>query len=285
MTTKHDSPLNHPPAIMSRIEFFRRLFRSVGQYQRDQQDRIDATGSDHKGRIDLVTDVDRESERRLVEALDDRFPDDAILAEEQTARDGTSGRRWIIDPLDGTTNYVHGHPFYGISVGLQDGNDLTAGYAYFPESDEFFHAETGNGAYKNGESISVSSLDEPINSLLATGFADMRTEDERFNMDAFKHMIERVQGIRRAGSAVHDLCMVADGVFEGFWEFNLQPWDVAAGAVIIREAGGTVTDLNGGDGWLNGRNIVASNDISHDWLLDQLRDVLPPRIQREFIHD
>lgn len=257
------------------VEWFEDLLRLVGQYQLDQQDRINAESSDHKGRIDLVTDVDRESERRLVQELDGRFPDDAILAEEETAREGTSGRRWIIDPLDGTTNYVHGHPFYGISIGLQDGDQLVEGYTYFPETDDFYDAQHGQGARKNGDPLSVSTTDEPINSLMATGFADMRTEDDRYNMAVFQQVIQHVQGVRRAGSAVHDLCLVAEGVFEGFWEFNLSPWDVAAGAVIIREAGGTVSDVDGGDGWLNGRNIVASNRECHDWLLTQLDESLP----------
>lgn len=255
---------------MADINFFQNLLTTVGEYQRSEQASISPETSDHKGRIDLVTKVDRESERRLVKALRSEFPNDSILAEEETALEGSSGRRWIIDPLDGTTNYVHGHPFYGISVGLQDSGEITEGYTYFPELDDVYDAQKGNGARKNGEKIQVSSISRPIHSLLATGFADMRTKEQRTNLQIFTDLIEEVQGIRRGGAAVHDLCMVAEGVFEGFWEFNLAPWDVSAGAVIIREAGGVVSDVYGEENWLYGKNIVAGNQYLQAWLLDQL---------------
>jgi len=250
--------------------FFESLLADVGAYQRNQQNNISPETSDHKGRIDLVTEIDRESERRLVGALRNKFPEDSILAEEQTAHEGSSGRQWIIDPLDGTTNYVHGHPFYGISVGLEDHGEIIEGYTYFPESKDFYEAQKGDGARRNGKSIHVSSTSRPIHSLLATGFADMRTETQRTNLRIFTDIIEEVQGIRRGGAAVHDLCMVAEGVFEGFWEFNLAPWDVAAGSIIIREAGGTVSDVEGKDDWLHGKNIVAGNDDIHGWLIHEM---------------
>lgn len=251
---------------------------SVGQYQLDQQQQIDPGTSDYKGRIDLVTDVDRESERRLVEALSEYFPGDGILAEEDVSRDGTTDRDWIIDPLDGTTNFVHGHPFYGISIALREADTLMEGLAYFPRSDTLFRARRNEGAYRDGEPITVSSLDDPIQSLVATGFADMRSEDEtqRHNPAVFAAILPRVQGIRRAGSAVHDLCLTAEGVFEGFWEFNLKPWDVAAGALMVQEAGGRVTDMNGGDDWLDGQTIAASNGALHGRLLDWIEPHLPP---------
>ncbi|MGM0381157.1 MAG: inositol monophosphatase family protein, partial [bacterium] len=126
-------------------------------------------------------------------------------------------------------------------------------------------------AYKNGEEISVAAAKDPVESLLATGFADMRTEDNRHNLPVFSNIIKKVRGIRRAGSAVHDLCMVAEGVFDGFWEYNLAPWDVAAGAVIIRCAGGKVTDMKGGENWLEGKRIVASNTHLHDNLLEWIQ--------------
>lgn len=253
---------------------------SVGQYQLDQQQRIEPGASDYKGRIDLVTEVDRESERRLVDALSEHFPGDGILAEEDLSRNGTTGREWIIDPLDGTTNFVHGHPFYGISIALRDADTIVEGLAYFPRSDTLFRARRQEGAYRNGTPITVSSIDEPIQSLMATGFADMRTEDEakRHNVAVFTDVLPRVQGIRRAGSAVHDLCLTAEGVFEGFWEFNLQPWDVAAGALMVREAGGRVTDMTGGEDWLHGQTITASNDVLHDRLLDWIEPHVPPDV-------
>ncbi len=252
---------------MTEDAWFKKLLTDVGKFQLENQQEINPAVSDHKSRIDLVTRVDRESERKLVAALEQKYPDDGILAEEETSREGKSGRRWIIDPLDGTTNYVHHHPFFGISVGLEADEEIIAAYTYFPVLDSFYSARRGEEAYCNGEVITVSSNKEPLNSLLATGFADMRTENQRYNLPVFTSIIEHVQGIRRGGSAVHDLCMVAEGVFDGFWEFNLSPWDVAAGALIVRCAGGKVTDMDGGDDWLHGQNIVASNQLMHDRLI------------------
>lgn len=253
--------------------------RSVGRYQLEQQRQIEPGRSEYKGRIDLVTEVDRESERRLVDALDDRFPGDGILAEEDLTRPGDTGRRWIIDPLDGTTNFVHGHPFFGISIALRANGTLREGLAYFPRSGDLYRARRDQGAYRNGEPLSVSRIERPVESLLATGFADMRTDDQRPNPDAFTDILPRVQGVRRAGSAVHDLCLTAEGVFEGFWEFNLHPWDVAAGALMVREAGGTVSDMTGGSDWLEGKNIAATNGRLHDPLLNWLEEHLPPDVR------
>ena len=250
--------------------FFQSLLRDVGTFQQKEQAKISPEASDHKGRIDLVTEIDRESERRVVHALRKKFPNDSILAEEETTHEGSSGRRWIIDPLDGTTNYVHGHPSYGISIGLEDHGEITEGYTYFPEFDHFYDAQKNNQARRNGELIQISSTTEPIHSLLATGFADMRTESQRINLEIFTDVIREVQGIRRGGAAVHDLCMVAEGVFEGFWEFNLAPWDVAAGSIIIREAGGIVSDAAGGDDWLHGNNIITGNREIHSWLIQEM---------------
>jgi len=252
------------------------VVREVGVYQLEHQQRIDPAGSDYKGRIDLVTEVDRESEGRLVEALRERFPADGVLAEEDVNHKGTSDRRWILDPLDGTTNFVHGHPFFGISVALEASGTLVEGLAYFPRSDALYRARRGEGARRDDEPLSVSTIERPLRALMATGFADMRTEDRRRNPAAFTDILPRVQGVRRAGSAVHDLCLTAEGVFEGFWEFNLRPWDVAAGALMVREAGGTVTDMAGGEDWLAGRNIAASNGKLHDTLLDWLEPHRPP---------
>lgn len=256
---------------MGITEWFQSILKRVGQFQLEQQKNIKPAGTDYKSRIDLVTDVDRESERRIVEALGGKFPADGILAEEEITREAENNRRWIIDPLDGTTNFVHRHPFFGISVALQENDRITAGYTYFPVLDNFYHAREGEPAYKNGAEITVSTPKKPVESLLATGFADMRTEDERYNLPVFNRIIKKVRGIRRAGSAVHDLCMVAEGVFDGFWEFNLAPWDVAAGALIVRSAGGKVTDMEGGDNWLEGKRIVASNTHLHDQLLEWIQ--------------
>lgn len=252
--------------------------RSIGNYQREARASTNRDSTDLKGRVDLVTEVDHESERRLVESIRNRHPEDGVLAEEKLSSPTDNDREWIIDPLDGTTNYVQNHPFYGISVGLEEDGSLVLGMAYFPELDDLYFAAENEGATKNGDPISVSETDEPMEAFLATGFADLRSEktDERYNLEVFPDVLEKVQGIRRGGSAVHDLCMLAEGVFDGFWEFNLGPWDVAGGTVIVREAGGVVTDVNGGNDWLHGENIVAANPRLHGTLLDWVRPHLPP---------
>ncbi len=252
-------------------DWFAKLLKKVGHYQLERQAEINPTSSDHKSRIDLVTDVDRESERRLVKALEQRFPADGILAEEEIEKSSENDCRWIIDPLDGTTNYVHHHPFFGISIGRQKQGKLSEAYAYFPYLDDFYCAGHEEGAFKNDARIEVSKNSDPLKALMATGFADMRTESERYNLPVFQRIIRDVQGIRRAGSAVHDLCLTAEGVFDGFWEYNLSAWDVAAGALLVKEAGGKVTDMAGGDDWLTGKHIVASNATSlHGWLLEKV---------------
>ncbi|MFB6346743.1 MAG: inositol monophosphatase, partial [bacterium] len=254
---------------------------STGEYQRNAQAELTVEDTDLKGRVDLVTEIDHTSENRIVEAIRNNCPEDSVLAEESFQHSGTSNRTWIIDPLDGTTNYVHGHPFYGISVGLQVDDQIESGMTYFPESEDLYWASSGQGSFKNGEPISVSETESPMDSFLATGFADLRSEnsDLRYNLEVFPDILENVQGIRRAGSAVHDLCLLAEGVFDGFWEFNLEPWDVAAGSVIVEEAGGTVTDVTGGNGWLNDKNITASNGAIHEqlkeWIMPHLPDSFP----------
>jgi myo-inositol-1(or 4)-monophosphatase len=261
----------------SPLDWLEDVIRDIGSYQRNSRESTNLSSSQLKGRVDLVTEVDRESERRLVESIKNHHPDDGILAEEDLREETANNRRWIIDPLDGTTNYVQSHPFYGISVALLEDGELIHAMTYFPEMDDLFWASQGKGAFKNNSKLSVSPTNQPMNSFLATGFADLRSEDieKRYNLKVFPDLLEKVQGIRRGGSAVHDLCLLAEGVFDGFWEFNLSSWDVAAGALIIREAGGTVTDMHGEDQWLHGRNIVASNGHLQTQLLNWIKPHLP----------
>lgn len=256
------------------------ILRTTGSFQREARDSMSVGDSDLKGRVDLVTEVDHESEERLVETIRENCPKDSVIAEESFQHSGSSNRTWIIDPLDGTTNYVHNHPFYGISVGLRTGDEITFGMTYFPEADDLYWARKEDGAYKNGNSINVSETEGPMESFLATGFADLRSEDSklRYNLEVFPDILEKVQGIRRGGSAVHDLCLLAEGVFDGFWEFNLEPWDVAAGSIIIREAGGIVSDMTGESDWLEGKNIVASNGVIHNHVLNWIR----PHLSKDF---
>lgn len=214
---------------------------------------------DLKGDKDLVTEVDRESERLIVELLLKRFPDHAILAEEGSYPDIPSGLRWIIDPLDGTTNYAHGFPWFCVSIGLEAAGELVAGVVFNPFYDELFTATKGGGAYLNGARLQVSSRAPLRDTLLATGFPYDSATDPANNFDNFIAFQKAARGIRRAGAAALDLASVAAGRLDGFWELKLKPWDVAAGILLVREAGGTVSDFDGAPVSLSGGRIVASN--------------------------
>ncbi|HXG53367.1 MAG TPA: inositol monophosphatase family protein [candidate division Zixibacteria bacterium] len=220
---------------------------------------------DYKGAIDLVTAADRESERCIVAALRERFPDHAILAEEESNVTGSgSGYRWIVDPLDGTTNFAHGYPHFCVSIALEHESELIVGLVYDPLRRECFRAAKGHGATLNGSTIRISSTPELDKSLLATGFPYDRREHPDFYLAYFKAFMVRSQGVRRDGSAALDLCYVACGRLDGFWEMKLQPWDTAAGSLIVTEAGGRISDFSGGRFSLWGSETLASNGTIHD---------------------
>jgi myo-inositol-1(or 4)-monophosphatase len=223
-----------------------------------------------KGQIDMVTEMDRRSERIVVEALLAAFPDHAVLAEEETRIEGGSGHRWIIDPLDGTTNYAHGYPHFAVSIGLEHQGRMIVGVVYDPLRDELFSAIAGHGAFLNAKPIGVSTNGLLIRSLLATGFPYDRATSPKNNLAQFNTMIMRSQEVRRCGSAALDLCSVAAGRLDGYWELKLKPWDVAAGGLIVLEAGGTVTGLTGARFSIHGDSIVASNGLIHGQILDVL---------------
>lgn len=226
---------------------------------------------EYKGTINLVTEVDKLCEEFIVSELSMNFPDDDFLAEEGTGRRAKSGRRWIIDPLDGTVNYAHDFPFYCVSIALEENGELTAGVIFDPNRDELFYAEKGKGAALNGKPIKVSSVAKLKQSMLATGFAYNVQEEERFdNLDNFGKFVKRAQAVRRPGSAAIDLAWVAAGRIDGFWELFLKPWDMAAGVLLIREAGGSVTSFDGSSFDLYGTQILASNGNIHA----AMRDVL-----------
>jgi myo-inositol-1(or 4)-monophosphatase len=242
------------------------LARDAGAILREGYGR--AHTPERKGRIDLVTEYDRRAERLLLDALAARFPGHAVLAEESGASTFASaaGRapepsavRWLIDPLDGTTNFAHNYPFFCVSIAAEVDGVLAAGAVYDPVRDELFAAHAGGGATLNGRPIRVSDIEKLEDALLVTGFPyDVREHPER-SVPLFQAFLMRAQGLRRDGSAALNLCYLASGRFDGFWEGHLAPWDMAAGVLIVREAGGVVTDYAGGPFRLDGREILASN--------------------------
>ncbi len=212
-------------------------------------------------RGDLVTVADRASERLIVERLLTAFPESAVLGEEEGARAGTSDERWIVDPLDGTTNYTHGYPFYCVSIAYERAGEVLAGAVHAPALGETFAASRGGGATRNGAPIAVSQTSLVADALVCTGF--MPAKYER-NGENFARLSRIAQAVRRDGSAALDLAYVAAGTFEAFWEFDLKAWDVAAGALIVREAGGTVSAIDGSTFAIDAGSILASNGLVHD---------------------
>jgi myo-inositol-1(or 4)-monophosphatase len=225
---------------------------------------------ERKGRIDLVTEYDRRSEACLLARIAERFPGHEVLAEESGAHAGRAGGvvRWVIDPLDGTTNFAHNYPFFAVSVGVEVGGAVVAGAVYDPVADEMFAAALGSGATRNGERIAVTDCARVEDALLVTGFPyDVREHPER-HVPLFQAFLMRAQGIRRDGSAALNLCYLAMGRFDGFWEGNLSPWDVAAGSLIVSEAGGKITDYAGAPFRIDARQVCAANPALHGSLLE-----------------
>ena len=223
-----------------------------------------------KGEVDIVTDLDRAAEDQIVSIITSRFPEHGILTEESSEKLKESVYRWIIDPLDGTTNFAHGFPVFCVSIALEKDGVVVLGVVYDPTRDELFRAEKSDGAYLNDVEIRVSGVETLDTSLLATGFPyDIRTSREN-NLDHFSRFAVKAQAIRRAGSAALDLCYVASGRFDGFWELKLHPWDIAAGTLIIAEAGGRVTDFSGGPSSLGCKRLLATNGLIHDEMIDIL---------------
>jgi myo-inositol-1(or 4)-monophosphatase len=224
----------------------------------------------HKGTVNLVTEVDLAAEELIVSRIRKSFPSHSILAEENHHETHGEGIVWIIDPLDGTTNYAHGYPVFSVSIGLEIGGEVEWGAVFDPSRNELFSARRGGGAGCNGAGLGVSATAALGASLLATGFPyDIQT-DSRNNLNNFCAFAVRTQGIRRGGSAAIDLCYVAAGRFDGFWELKLNPWDCAAGALIVKEAGGRVTNFSGRPASIYEREIVASNGLIHTEMLDVL---------------
>lgn len=230
-----------------------------------------------KSEKNLVTEADKASEECIISILQNACPDCTILAEESPEMKGTSGMKWIIDPLDGTTNFAHGLGTFSISIGLEVEGDLTVGVVYDPIRDEMFTARKGCGAFMNGEPIRVSETQLLGDALLVTGIPYSVLTLEENNLDLFAAFCFEGQSVRRLGSAALDFCYVAAGFMDGYWELGLQPWDMAAGTLIVQEAGGTVTSLTGSPIDIYSKRQVASNGRIHQQMLDVIRETQEDR--------
>ncbi len=235
---------------------------------------------EYKGDVDLVTVADRKSEALILERIRKHFPTHDVMGEEGTRIETGSEYRWYVDPLDGTTNFAHGYPVFCVSLAVERLGQRIAGVIYDPTRDEMFSAELGSGARlnekTNGSAMRVSTTANLGECLVATGFPSHKRHKNP-NIYFYHQLTLRTHGVRRAGSAALDLCNVASGRFDGFWEFNLNPWDTAAGVMMVEEAGGKVTDFSGGEFQIASRETLASNGLVHEALLHEFQEILAGR--------
>lgn len=244
------------------------LTTDVAKFIREESKNFDKNKIEIKGLNDLVSYVDREAENQLVKVLAELLPEAKFITEENAdfKQKTEADYHWIIDPLDGTTNFLHGLPIFAISIGLMKGNEMVLGVVHEINKDECFSAYKNGGAFCNDEKISVSPISKLADALLATGFPYRDFDKVPYYLDIIKALMQCTHGLRRMGSAAVDLAYTACGRFEGFFEYNLNPWDVAAGILLITEAGGTVTTFDGGNDFVFGRELVASCGIQAEIL-------------------
>jgi myo-inositol-1(or 4)-monophosphatase len=252
---------------MDILDTARQAALSAAKILLDNFGKVKKTDIVEKQLNDFLTYVDEQSERQIITCIQDRFPDHAILAEESGMAAGHSDYTWIIDPLDGTKNYISGIPVFAISIALNYRDDIILGVIYDPLRREMYHALKGKGAFLNDQSIQVSGQNSLFGSLLATGFPFRFKEFLPTYMNCFEEIFKNISGMRRMGAAAIDLAYVASGKFEGFWEIALSPWDVAAGQLLVREGGGIVSDFWGKDDYLSHEYFIATNGLIHDDLL------------------
>lgn len=243
------------------------LILQVGEYISSQKEYVTKADIDTKGIHDFVTFVDQRSEQLLIQELSKILPGSGFLAEEQTVKNEEKEYTWIIDPLDGTTNFIHRIPAYSISIALAKNNKVIMGNVLDVEAGECYYAWEDGPAFLNGQRIQVSKTQKIDDSLLATGFPYSDFEKLEPYLEVLKYLMQNSRGIRRFGSAAIDLCWVASGRFDGFWEYSLKPWDVAAGSFIAEQAGGKCSDFSGADNFIYGREIVCGNPAVFNELL------------------
>ncbi|UCE05702.1 MAG: inositol monophosphatase [bacterium] len=245
----------------------------AGKILKENIGTITADDVEDKRPFDYVTEIDKACEQLIIKSIKKHFPAHEILAEESGKTKHKNAYCWIIDPLDGTTNFIHGNPHSAVSIALQKDNEIILGVTYDPYRDELYYAEIGKGAYGNNKRVYVSRQANINNCLIATGFPFKSRSFLDQYWRVLSEIFMNVSGIRRTGSAALDLAYVACGRFDGFWELKLSPWDVAAGALIIEEAGGKITDFEGEDNHIWTGDVVASNGIIHDFMMSKVQNV------------
>ena len=249
------------------LEFIEKIAREAGRIAVEGGTHLTAGQIHAKGTpTDMVTEIDRRVEEFLVDAIRRRYPEHGIFGEETGRTAGSSTWCWVIDPIDGTTSFIHGFPYYSISIACRKEGRTEAGVVYAPRLGELFRAERGRGAQLNGDTIHVSDCAELKSALMATGFACVRAGVRPDNLDLMPELVRSIQGVRRCGSAALDLCNVAAGRFDGYWEWGLQLYDIAAGALILEEAGGRITDYSGGAEYPE-TGVAATNGLLQEKLL------------------
>lgn len=279
------------------------LSKETGSFIQKQRKKITSSHIKTKSKNNFVTYVDKESEKRLVKGLQKILPEAGFITEEETISSEKKKYMWIIDPLDGTTNFIHGLPCYCISIGLylspaarpddqvgrgggggrNDLGEIILGVIYEPNHNELFYATKNGGSFLNGKKISISKIKKVKDSLIVTGFPYHNYSMLNEYIDLFKHFMKESHGLRRMGSAAVDLVYTACGRFEAFYEYGLNPWDIAAGALIVKEAGGKISDFNGKQNWLFGKEIIASNGKTHKEMVSSVKKFFgsPQPSQRE----
>ncbi len=257
-------------AIEAALEAGRFLKESVGQVLQVERKFDQETN--------LVTQIDRKAEEIIITKIRQRYPDHDFLAEESGSQGKQSDYRWIIDPLDGTLNFTHGVPLFSVSIGLEKQGEVIAGVVYEPHLGELFTAEKGKGAFLNKRPIHVSRVDKLIESLIVTGFPYTIRDNPENAIQHFVNVLMKAQGVRRLGSAAVDLCYVACGRFEGFWEVALNVWDMAAGVLLVEEAGGRFSDFHGAPSSIYTKQVLATNGLVHDKLVEILEEGLAGKI-------
>ena len=239
-----------------------------GKILREGFGKLDSLHPEEKTPADFVTEADKRSEEAILDFLSRRFPEDAVVAEESGTHSGKSPYRWYIDPLDGTKNYMHGFPVFSVSIGLAKGSEIVAGVVYLPILEELFSAEKGKGAFLNGQPVHVSKTKDWNQVLLATGFPHNNRDLLDIYLKSFHPLFLKASAVRRVGSAAADLAYLACGRFDGFWELRLNRYDIAAGILLVEEAGGMVSDVTGGSTYFETGNILAANPHIYETMLE-----------------